>query len=60
MTLSVPLPSIAIASPTSMAPTAPNVATPSVAPSVPQIDTQTNEPIMKTSPWAKLISSMMP
>jgi hypothetical protein len=25
-----------------------------------QIDTDTNEPIMKTSPWAKLISSMMP
>ena len=33
---------------------------PGVTPSVCQIDTETNEPIMKTSPWAKLISSMMP
>ena len=24
------------------------------------IDTATNEPIMNTSPWAKLISSMIP
>ena len=31
-----------------------------VTPSVCQIDTATNEPIMNTSPWAKLISSMMP
>jgi hypothetical protein len=33
---------------------------PVVTPSVAQIDTVTNEPIMNTSPWAKLISSMMP
>jgi hypothetical protein len=29
-------------------------------PSQAQIDTATNEPIMNTSPWAKLISSMIP
>ena len=32
----------------------------SVIPSVAYIETEMNEPIMKTSPWAKLISSMMP
>ena len=43
-----------------IAPMAPIVPVASVAPSVAQIDTHTNEPIMNTSPWAKLISSMMP
>ena len=31
-----------------------------VSPSVPNSPAATNEPIMKTSPWAKLISSMIP
>jgi hypothetical protein len=32
----------------------------SVSPSSCHTETLTNEPIMNTSPWAKLISSMMP
>ena len=31
-----------------------------VIPNVAKSETETNEPIMNTSPWAKLISSMMP
>jgi hypothetical protein len=31
-----------------------------VRPIVPKKPTVTNDPIMKTSPWAKLISSMIP
>ena len=30
------------------------------SPSVPMTAAETNEPIMNTSPWAKLISSTMP
>ena len=33
---------------------------PMVRPSVAMNDAEMNEPIMKTSPWAKLISSTMP
>ncbi len=36
----------------------PEVASPT--PSVLQMPNETNEPIMNTSPWAKLISSMIP
>ncbi len=38
----------------------PNVPVASVSPSVPYRPNATNEPIMNTSPWAKLISSMIP
>jgi hypothetical protein len=40
--------------------TSPNVPVATVNPSVPYRPAATNEPIMKTSPWAKLISSMIP
>ena len=38
----------------------PKVPVATVRPIVPKKVNDTNEPIMKTSPWAKLISSMMP
>ena len=40
--------------------TMPNAAVVSPSPIVPQSPKETSVPIMNTSPWAKLISSMMP
>ena len=38
----------------------PGIGVSGVTPSVSHTETEMNDPIMKTSPWAKLISSMMP
>ena len=61
ITLSVPLVTIATTSDASRPMTSPRIAVCSVRPMTPQNQAAvTSEPIMKTSPWAKLISSMMP
>ena len=41
-------------------PNSANALRPLCSPSVPMTAAETNEPIMNTSPWAKLISSTMP
>ena len=48
---------MSVASSPRMSPPTPVVA---VRPSVANSETETNEPIMNTSPWAKLMSSMIP
>ena len=51
---------MATTSVTSSPPTRPAVPVFVVSPSVPQSPNDVNAPIMKISPWAKLISSMIP
>jgi hypothetical protein len=61
ITLRLPLVSIATSSDASRPMTSPTIAVCSVSPITPQNQAAvTSEPIMKTSPCAKLISSMMP
>ncbi len=56
----MPLASIASTSTTTIDTTISGMAVCSSTPKVAHSDTDTNEPIMKTSPWAKLMSSTMP
>jgi hypothetical protein len=58
--LSDPLAIIATARVTRRPPTSPSGPVVTASPIEPQIPKETNEPIMNTSPWAKLISSMIP
>ena len=60
ITFSEPLTSIATTSVTSSPATSAAVPVSGVRPSVPHSANDVNAPIMKISPWAKLISSMIP
>ena len=60
ITFKLPVATIATISVTNRPSARPRVPVASVSPSVPYSPKDTNEPIMNTSPWAKLISSMIP
>ena len=60
MVLSDPLATIATSRDASRPTTSAMMPVPVVRPICAQNQTETSEPSMKTSPWAKLISSMIP
>ena len=60
MALSTPQTTIVITRTTSSPAASPITGLPVARPTVPYSPTAVNDPIMNSSPWAKLISSMIP